>query len=63
MIDRQKFKISIIIPCYNEKDTIKDIIKKIIKSLQNYEILRYEILIVDDFSDDGTGEVLKDFEV
>ena len=62
MIDRQKFKISIIIPCYNEKDTIKDIIKKIIKSLQNYEILRYEILIVDDFSDDGTGEVLKDFE-
>ena len=62
MIDRQKFKISIIIPCYNEKDTIKDIIKKIIKSLQNYEILKYEILIVDDFSNDGTGEVLKDFE-
>ena len=28
MIDKKTFKLSIIIPCYNEKDTIGEIIKK-----------------------------------
>ena len=59
MIDKKTFKLSIIIPCYNEKDTIGEIIKRIDQSLNSYELLKYEILIVDDFSNDGTKEVLK----
>ena len=61
MIDKKKFKLSIIIPCYNEKDTIGEIIKRIDQSLNSYELLKYEILIVDDFSNDGTKEILKDY--
>ena len=59
MIDRKLFKLSVIIPCYNEKNTIKIILKRIIESLRNYQILNYEIIIVDDFSNDGTREILK----
>ena len=33
MIDKKTFKLSIIIPCYNEKDTIGEIIKRIDQSL------------------------------
>jgi len=59
MIDRKTFKLSIIIPCYNEKNTIEKILKKIDLSLINYGFQNYEILVVDDFSNDGTKEVLK----
>tara|TARA_B110000259_G_C13945248_1_gene374427 strand:+ start:359 stop:1051 length:693 start_codon:yes stop_codon:yes gene_type:complete len=48
-------KISIIIPCYNEVDTISEIIEKIIKTV-TYD---YEIIVIDDFSNDGTREILK----
>ena len=63
MIDRETFKLSIIIPCYNEKNTINIILNKIIESLKNYKILNYEIIIVDDFSSDGTTEILKDLKL
>lgn len=48
-------KISIIIPCYNEKNTIEKIINKI--GLQ--KDLNIEIIIIDDCSTDGTREILK----
>ena len=59
MINKDSFKLSVIIPCYNEKQTIDSIIKKVIQSLKNYKFLNYEILIIDDHSKDGTIEVLK----
>ena len=31
MINRETFKLSIIIPCYNEKNTIENILKELIK--------------------------------
>ena len=62
MIDRKNFKLSIIIPCYNEKKTIQAILKKIIESLDNYKIVDYEIIIVDDSSDDGTKELLNEIK-
>ena len=43
-------KISIIIPCYNEKNTLIKIINRIILSLKNHNFKFYEILIVDDGS-------------
>ena len=59
MINKETFKISIIIPCYNEKNTIEKVIERIYQSLKCYKILRFEILIVDDLSNDGTKEILK----
>ena len=61
MIDKKTFKLTIIIPCYNEKNTIEEILKKINESLKSYELLKFEVLIVDDFSNDGTKDVLKNF--
>ena len=63
MIDKKKFKLSIVIPCYNEKDTIKKILEKINQSLKNYEFENYEILIIDDFSNDGTKEILENLSI
>ncbi len=62
MIDKQNFKLSVIIPCYNEKNTIGKILDKVNYSLKSYNYKNYEILIVDDFSTDGTREILKNFE-
>ena len=48
-------KLSIIIPCYNECDTIKSILLKI-EEVNNYQ---KEIIIIDDCSNDGTKEILE----
>ena len=47
--------VSIIIPCFNEKDYIEIVIEKIL-NLQN---ITKEIIIVDDHSTDGTREILE----
>ena len=62
MINKENFKLSIIIPCYNEKSTIEIILKKIIQNLNKYNFLNYEILIVDDCSTDGTIQILKQLD-
>ena len=50
-------KLSIVIPVYNEKDLLIDVLKKV-RSLKidNTDI---EIIVVDDSSTDGTREILK----
>ena len=62
MIKRDNFKLSIIIPCYNEKNTIELILGKIIQSLNDYKIINYEIIIVDDYSKDGTIKILENLK-
>ena len=42
-----------------KKIQLNEILKKLIQSLKNYEIFKFEIIIVDDFSNDGTKEILK----
>ena len=63
MIKKDNFKLSIIIPCYNEKNTIESILEKILKSLNDYKIFNYEIIIVDDNSKDGTIKILENLKV
>ena len=48
-------KLSIIIPCYNEENTIKTIIKKINEQTH----IDKELIVVDDFSTDKTRNILE----
>ncbi|WP_269623080.1 glycosyltransferase family 2 protein [Prochlorococcus marinus] len=48
-------KLSVIIPCYNEVRTINRIIDAVKKS----SVINQEIIVVDDGSDDGTTQILK----
>jgi glycosyltransferase involved in cell wall biosynthesis len=48
-------KLSIIIPCYNEENTIKIIVEKILK----FNLFKKEIIIVDDCSTDQSREIIK----
>ena len=50
-------KISVIIPCYNEEQTILKVIKSVHESLNRYE---YEIIIVDDGSTDNSKVLLEE---
>ncbi len=50
------FKISVIIPCYNEKSTIEKVILNVKK---NINLDKDEIIIIDDFSNDGTRKILE----
>src|SRR5438309_1084571 len=49
-------RVSIVIPCYNEKDTIE----KIVEAVRAAAIENREIIVVDDCSQDGTQAVLKE---
>ena len=55
-------KLSVLIPVYNEKNTINLILQKVLDTKLNYE-LKKEIIIVDDFSNDGTREILKGLDL
>jgi glycosyltransferase involved in cell wall biosynthesis len=48
-------KLSVVIPCYNERDTIL----AIVQSVRNGPVKNLEIIVVDDASTDGTVEVLR----
>src|SRR5205807_5108164 len=49
-------KISIVIPCYNEKDTIE----KIVEAVRNAPLKGERIPVVDDCSQDGTQTLLRE---
>jgi len=47
--------ISVIIPCYNEEKTIVEIVEKVVKKKQDFNL---EIIIVDDHSVDETVQII-----
>ena len=61
MIDKENFKLSILIPCYNEVSSIDLIINKVLKNLEFYNFSNYEMVIVDDFSNDGSRKKIEMF--
>ncbi len=57
---QQLTSISIVIPCYNEQATIRRVLQTVAHS--DTGPLRKEIVIVDDFSTDGTRDVLAELQ-
>ena len=49
-----KKKISVIVPCYNEEESINIFYKELVKTLKKLKSLNYEILFIDDGSIDNT---------
>jgi glycosyltransferase involved in cell wall biosynthesis len=49
-------KISVVIPCYNERETIE----KIVQAVRASPVGQIELIIVDDASTDGTSAILKE---
>jgi glycosyltransferase involved in cell wall biosynthesis len=49
-------KVSIVIPCYNERDTIE----KIVEAVREAPLQSREIIVVDDCSQDGTQTLLQE---
>jgi len=50
--------LSIVIPTYNERENILKLIKAIEENLKGID---YEIIIVDDYSPDGTGKIVSEY--
>jgi glycosyltransferase involved in cell wall biosynthesis len=55
---KTEIKIDVKIPCYNEKNTILEVVKNI----QKQEIPNLNIIIVDDYSKDGSREFLENID-
>lgn len=55
-MEKKKKRITIVIPTYNEKENIQDLIYEILALRLNFDL---SILVVDDNSPDGTGEIVK----
>lgn len=55
-MDINDITLSIVIPCYNEKDNIESLVKRVLDS----PVPNKEIIVVNDKSTDGTDEILKE---
>jgi glycosyltransferase involved in cell wall biosynthesis len=55
-------KISIIIPCFNEENTIEKIINKVLEETLNFSYLNFEIIVINDASTDATQKILEKYE-
>jgi glycosyltransferase involved in cell wall biosynthesis len=53
-------KLSIVIPCFNESKTIAEILEKVVSVQMECE---KEVIVVDDYSTDGSREYLKSLEI
>ena len=56
----QRIEVSVIVPTYNRKAWLKECLDALIK--QTYPRTRYEIIVADDGSSDGTAELVKSYK-
>jgi len=52
-------EISVLLPVLNERDNLKFLVPELISNLR-HTVDRFEVVVIDDSSDDGTAELIKD---
>jgi glycosyltransferase involved in cell wall biosynthesis len=52
-IDRDRLVVSVVIPCFNEQDTVAELVRRVLA--QDH---RKQVILVDDASTDGTAQIL-----
>lgn len=57
-MNNKNIDISIIIPVYNEINTVKQVIEKIKIIINRINHLSFEIIVIDDFSVDGSSDII-----
>ena len=66
MIEK-KFKVSIIIPAFNEGENLPKLIENIFKTFENSHFNNFEVIVVNDGSTDQTekviGNILNNFKI
>ena len=55
--------LSVVIPIFKESQNLTKLTKYLIENIKDIKIENYEILFVDDNSEDGTEEILKDLNL
>lgn len=60
IVESEKFKISIIVPCYNVEDRVEACLDSLLSQSIGTDAL--EIILVDDASSDNTVSILKEYE-
>lgn len=55
-------KISIVIPVYNEEKIVTLVLDKIFSTIQSIESYVFEVIVVNDYSKDGTLEILRKYK-
>ena len=52
-------KISVVVPCYNEEENVVPMSEELVKELCSFVDYDYEIIFIDNDSDDETRELLE----
>ncbi|MBR1626369.1 MAG: glycosyltransferase family 2 protein [Bacteroidales bacterium] len=56
-----KKKVTVLIPCYNEQESLPYLKREIDKLINSYDLYNWEILFVNDGSSDATIDIIKSF--
>ncbi len=55
-------KLSVVIPCFNEKATVRTLLQRVTSAVYPPELKRIEIIVIDDCSTDGTRALLDEIK-
>jgi len=55
--------LSLVVPCYNEQDSLPQFYKEVVKIVSEMDMVQFEFLFVDDGSNDRTLNILKDLHM
>jgi len=54
------WQLSVVLPAYNEREAIEHVLEEVVDALSG-ESIRYEVVVIDDASTDGTAELAEEF--
>lgn len=61
--DEMSMKLSVVAPCYNEEQTVDELLRRITSACKDVVGEHYEIILVDDGSTDATWQIISDCSV